>query len=351
MNVAEASRVENLELPVVHDLGEHVKCHVLATGRPPLFIEPNGDILRSIDGFQQWFAKVRPQIDALIVEHGGIVLRNFPVSETENFRTLVEHFPQFSGGYAGGVAPRSQISGRVMESTRLAAPVKLPLHSEMAYMRDYPNRIAFYCHKAAKVGGETIIGDMRTLVDELPADLVDKVERLGVKTTRNYGPKSGGLDQAVPVMDAIGWNVAFGTDDKGAVEALCAERDLEPLWNENGSMTLFNRTEPFVIHPETGKRLYRSVLHVYRADRRPDGVDVELYEQTRKSQTYPTGTSLGNGEGLTPEEIEAFETIIDKYTYAWPWQDGDVMILDNLQVWHGRNPYEGARDVQVALLG
>jgi alpha-ketoglutarate-dependent taurine dioxygenase len=41
---------------------------------------------------------------------------------------------------------------------------------------------------------------------------------------------------------------------------------------------------------------------------------------------------------------------IDKATFSWPWRNGDVMILDNLQVWHGRNPYQGPRDVQVALL-
>ncbi|UIF85685.1 TauD/TfdA family dioxygenase [Cupriavidus sp. UYPR2.512] len=44
------------------------------------------------------------------------------------------------------------------------------------------------------------------------------------------------------------------------------------------------------------------------------------------------------------------DQLCDQTTYSWPWRDGDVMVLDNLQVWHGRNPYQGTRDVQVALL-
>ncbi|MNE90965.1 Taurine catabolism dioxygenase TauD, TfdA family [compost metagenome] len=113
---------------------------------------------------------------------------------------------------------------------------------------------------------------------------------------------------------------------------------------------MFNRTEPFVIHPQTGRRLYRALLHVYRADKRPEGENTELYEAIRKTQRHPSGTFLGNGEELSVQEVEAFEAIIDRHTLCWPWRNGDVMILDNLQVWHGRNPYEGPRDVQVALL-
>ncbi|MNN04898.1 Taurine catabolism dioxygenase TauD, TfdA family [compost metagenome] len=334
----------------VEELGSDVHCHTLQAGRPPLFIEPCNDALRDRTTFRAWSARIRPVLDRLIVEHGGIVLRGFPIEETADFGNLAELFPAFSSGYAGGVAPRSTISGRVMEATRLAAPVRLTLHSEMAYMRDYPKRIAFFCRRASPVGGETIIGDMRTLVDELPAELVSKIERLGIRTTRNYGAKSDQLEQSVEIMESIGWNVAFGTDDPQKVEALCAERGLEPLWNDNGTLTVFNRTDPFVIHPQTGRRLYRSILHVYRADKRPEGENTELYEAIRKTQQHPSGTFLGNGGELSGQEVEAFEAIIDRHTHCWPWRNGDVMILDNLQVWHGRNPYEGPRDVQVALL-
>ncbi|WP_183282819.1 TauD/TfdA family dioxygenase [Cupriavidus alkaliphilus] len=53
---------------------------------------------------------------------------------------------------------------------------------------------------------------------------------------------------------------------------------------------------------------------------------------------------------MTDAERAHIDRLCDQSTYSWPWRDGDVMVLDNLQVWHGRNPYQGARDVQVALM-
>ena len=33
---------------------------------------------------------------------------------------------------------------------------------------------------------------------------------------------------------------------------------------------------------------------------------------------------------------------------AFPWRQGGLTILDNVYTFHGRNPYTGRRDVQVA---
>jgi hypothetical protein len=184
----------------------------------------------------------------------------------------------------------------------------------------------------------------------LPASVVEKLERHGVRTTRNYAPKVEGPEQAMQSLDQVSWNAAFGTDDPAVVEALCAERGLEPLWNENGGLTLFNRTEPFVVHPETGKKLYRASLHIYSPKLIVEGASQKAVEQSRCGQTHPTGTFFGDGGTLTDEEFRQLMACIDKATFSWPWRNGDIMILDNLQVWHGRNPYEGPRDVQVALL-
>jgi hypothetical protein len=81
----------------------------------------------------------------------------------------------------------------------------------------------------------------------------------------------------------------------------------------------------------------------------PKGADLAAYEKAKR-RPYPTGSFLGNGEPLSDAEFKTFDALIDARTYSWPWRNGDIMILDNLQVWHGRNPYEGPREVQVALL-
>lgn len=331
-------------------LGHDVICHFPEEGAPLMFIEPNGERLRALPELLAWACANRPVLDRLICAHGGVVLRGFPISEAADFGALTGLFPSFEGDYLGGVAPRAQIAGQVMESTRLDKHVKLRLHSEMAYMQKFPLRIAFFSKETAEVGGETIVADTRGLLEALPPALREKVESLGVMTVRNFAPPSGQLDASVAHMDLRGWDTAFESNDRAHVELLCKERGLEPIWNEDGSLTVVNRTSAVVAHPVTGQKLYRSNLHSYTASSHSEGLDTELVRRVRESQQRPSGTFLGDGQPLAADEIAHFNAFLDHRTRAWPWKNGDVMILDNLQTWHGRNPYEGSRQVQVAVL-
>lgn len=335
---------ESLDSSLISALGDDVQCHERAPGQPPLFIEPKGGALLDRDRFRAWTRRVKPSLEQLIVRHGGIVLRGFPTPQTEDFADIVDQFPPFQDGYVGGRAPRLQVSGRVMESTRLDAGVKLGVHSEMAYRRQYPKRIAFFSRLTAPVGGETTIADARQFVEGIGPELVEKIAAIGIRSALSYGPKIDTVESSYEDQDRYGWNHAFGTEDPAEVEARCASRGLQPLWHDDGSLTVFATLEPFLHHPVTGRKLYRSGLH------RDHTAMAVLNPEMRKNQKYPTGMFLANGQRLSTEEVDHINAVCDKFTYSWPWRNGDVMILDNLQVWHGRNPYEGRRDVQVALL-
>jgi alpha-ketoglutarate-dependent taurine dioxygenase len=126
---------------------------------------------------------------------------------------------------------------------------------------------------------------------------------------------------------------------------MCAQKGLTPIWNPDGSLTLLTPLDPFVSHPQTGQLLYRSVIHM-----RPQSQSDELSRRIRATQKHPTGATLGNGESLLADELHQIDIACAARTVHWRWQAGDVMLVDNLQVWHGRNPYEGERETQVALL-
>ncbi|MGO4813669.1 TauD/TfdA family dioxygenase [Cupriavidus sp. 2MCAB6] len=335
---------EPLDPHLIDALGKDVQCHELQTGRPPLFIEPKGGELLDRAQFRAWTRRVKPVLEQLITKHGGIVLRGFPTPETDDFADIVNQYPPFEDGYVGGRAPRTQISGKVMEATRLEASAGLGVHSEMAYRRHYPKRIAFFSRVTAPVGGATTIADARNFAYDMAPELVAKITELGIRSALSYGPKSAAVEKSYADMDRHGWNHAFNTEDPAEVEALCAARGLEPLWHDDGSLTVFTTLEPFMCHPVTGKKLYRSGLH------RSHTATLVLSTDIRKNQKYPTGMFLGKEQRLEPAEVDHINAICDKATLRWQWRDGDVMILDNLQVWHGRDAYEGPRDVQVALL-
>ncbi|MNZ57331.1 Taurine catabolism dioxygenase TauD, TfdA family [compost metagenome] len=332
-------------------LGHGVKCSVLERGAPPLFIEAVDGAFPTLERTLEWVKENRETLDRLILEQGAIVLRGFPLVTAEHFNSLVDLFPAYERGYVGGGSPRAVVTGKVLEATQLAGSVKITQHSEMAYMRDYPPRIAFFGRLPAKTGGETTIASMREVTARLDPQLRSKLEQHGVRGVRNFAAPRTSSSVVRDNADNKGWDVVFGTDSRAEVEELCKQTGMEPVWNPDGSLTLIGYTDAFSRHPVTGELFYRSIIHTnyLTYENLPDGQDRK--QALLRAGKLPTGYALGNGDELEREESRKLENIIEDAVVAWPWKAGDVMILDNLQVSHGRNPFTGERDTLVALLG
>jgi len=54
----------------------------------------------------------------------------------------------------------------------------------------------------------------------------------------------------------------------------------------------------------------------------------------------------------TPIEVETLNIIRDVYarsTISFPWENSDLLLLDNMLFSHGRNPFSGGRKILVGL--
>lgn len=325
-----------------------VDCHTLNPGQPPLFIVAREGAFAAVGDAVAWIKRHRTALDRLIERHGGVVLRGFPLATSEDFSAVVACFPEFTGNYQGGAAARRGVAKGVYEATQRTGDQHIPIHQEMFYVRDYPPRIAFFARKVAEQGGETTIADMRAITAALPAGIRAKLEQHGIRNVRNFAAKTGSSEQD-RLMDKRGWDFAFYTDSEKEVEEVCARRHMRPHWHEDGSLTVFNQEEAFVTHPSTGERIYRSGLHLdhfYRGSYDNTGAAAAL----RASQKFPSGAFLGDGSELSREEDAELCAVVDRFTYQWPWQNGDLMLLDNLLTGHGRNPFEGTRATEVAMM-
>jgi alpha-ketoglutarate-dependent taurine dioxygenase len=327
-----------------------IRCSVLANSGPPLFVEPTGGVISTDRStFMQWVDAHRVALDQLVVKYGGVVLRGFPLRETVDFEILVERFPTYSAGYLGGSSPRRSLGRNVLESTNLASELRLGVHLEMAYMRDFPPRIVFFARQVARCGGETIIADFRRLSHLIPDSLREKLQLRGIRNVRNYGPAAECEPAYLDNPDKRPWNHSFFTDSRDEVERLAVGLGMTTVWHADGSLTVINQMNAFTTHPVTGQSLYRNNIHA-GGRLNYTGKHAEAERALLAVQEMPTGTFLGDGSSLDPDEMTLLSRLIDAVTISWPWSDGDTMILDNLQVAHGRNPYEGRRETQVALL-
>ena len=56
-----------------------------------------------------------------------------------------------------------------------------------------------------------------------------------------------------------------------------------------------------------------------------------------------------NYKMLKYEVLDEIRGIYGQVTVAFPWQKGDLLLVDNLLVAHGRNPFSGPRRILVAM--
>ena len=338
----------------VHALGDDVTTGRPHRAGPPLVIQPNDVSLRSDpEAARDWFASRHDVIGNLIADVGAVLLRGFPIQQTAGFAAMMNHFPRHVHGYRGGATPRAELGPGVYEATQVAASVDIKLHQEMAYLADYPSKLAFFCNVAAETGGETIIGDMRRFTRELDPDFVDELERRGVSYHRNFRADASphGSDEHAKIYHAT-LEQGFGTTDRSQIEEDCRILGMDTEWLDDGSLSITLVRDAFASHPVGGDRVYFNHILTQIID--PDWLGetyepfLDLYDRAGRPRPYHV--TYGDGSPIPLERHRAVDAGLKTVAVGSPWESGDVMIVDNVYTAHGRNPFTGHRDVQVALL-
>jgi alpha-ketoglutarate-dependent taurine dioxygenase len=336
-------------------LGPEVACEPYAPGRGlPLFVTPRDRALaHDLDAAVAWLRERQDAFDALLCDAGALVLRDFAFRDTAGFNRAVEHYPDMEFGYLGGATPRSNISGRAFEATRAPAASKLAFHQEMAYLPRYPKKLAFFCNHAPDTGGETLIADVRRFDAEMSRAFRDQVHRRGVRYKRNF--REPGWSSGDAGLDTFHrpWTEAMGTADRREAEAGCEAMGLAWDWEANGSFSVIYDAPGFVAHPRTGREIWFNQIPSQSPNVSSVGTERAALYDTHYGTTHPRPyhTTYGDGGEIAPADLMPVYPLLESLEVAFPWRDGDLMILDNFYTFHGRNPYTGHRDVQVALLG
>jgi Taurine catabolism dioxygenase TauD, TfdA family len=160
---------------------------------------------------------------------------------------------------------------------------------------------------------------------------------LSLTYIRNYG---GGL--------GLTWEAAFGTEDPAKVEAHCRREGISFAWGA-GRRLHTEQVRPAVRrHPRTGELVwFNHALFFNKASYDPR--TLELLLSVVNENELPYDTRYGDG---TPIELGTLERLLEVYRaeqVSFPWHAGDVLLVDNMLVSHGREPYQGPRQVAVAM--
>ncbi|HEX6285127.1 MAG TPA: TauD/TfdA family dioxygenase, partial [Pyrinomonadaceae bacterium] len=63
----------------------------------------------------------------------------------------------------------------------------------------------------------------------------------------------------------------------------------------------------------------------------------------------PFNTFYGDGSPIEPSVVEEIYEVYRQEQVAFDWQAGDILMLDNMLVAHGREPFVAPREIAVAM--
>jgi len=300
----------------------------------PLVRQADGSTLQES---VEWIQDQRGDLDERVQQHGAILFRGFGLVTDQDFDEFVSAFdyPNFSYADSLSNAVRVNRTERVFTANEAPAEVTICLHHEMAQTPVFPSRLFFFCEQPATTGGATPLCRSDVLLKKLQAEFpkfVDACRSSGLRY-RNVMPAQ---DDPISGMGRS-WQSTLSVSSNSDAENRLRKLGYDWQWQADGSLQAATpRLDAVRSNPAGREAFFNQLIAASQ------GWKDNLNEPS-KSVTYGDGSPLDTAAVLRAAEL-ADDLAIDV-----PWQAGDVVLVDNIIVMHGRRTFTGTRKILASL--
>lgn len=307
-------------------------------GEPfPLVLQsrsPRADLATAV----QWVSdNALPLIDQ-VQSHGTILFRDFPLVSDQDFDAFVAAFgmPNFPYKESLSNAVRVNRTERVFTANEAPPEVTIYFHHEMAQTPVYPSKLFFFCEQPAEKGGATPLcrSDVvfQRLHDECPQFAAD-CERKGLKYSNVMPP----IDDAASGMGRS-WQSTWRAENREQAEQRMTELGYTWEWLDDGCLRATTPVLPAVREISDGRKSFFNQL-------------IAAFQGWKDERNDPSkAITFGDGSPLDQQAVQRATEIAYEVAFDVPWQQGDVALVDNHVVMHGRRTFEGTRKVLASLV-
>ena len=286
-----------------------------------------------------WVEANRVALSTQLSAHGAILLRGFGIESDQDFDQLIRAFawPNFTYADSLSNAVRRNRTERVFTANEAPADVSIFLHHEMAQTPIYPSRLFFYCEQAAHAGGATPICRSDILYDRLSHKLPNFISMCIAKGVR--------YSQTMPLHDDLdsgqgrSWGSTLSAQTQEEAEAKLTKLGYIWTWQSDQALSVTTPLLSAVRELADGRSVFfNQLIAAFRG-----------WKDARNSGEK--SISFGDGSAIQHADMAVAIEFADELSFDIPWQSGDVALIDNFLVMHGRRPFQGTRKVLASLVG
>lgn len=292
----------------------------------------------TIDGASSWIRANLDRLQADLDRNGAILFRGFPLHDVDDFDLFVKafSFPNFPYSESLSNAVRVNWTDRVFSANEAPPEVTIYLHHEMAQTPIYPSKLFFYCEKAAEEGGATPL--CRSDI------LIERMEQECPQFLRDCENKGLRYSNVMPLENDAGsgmgrsWKSTLGVECKSEAEDRLRHLGYSWEWLEEGCLRVTTPVLPAVRDLGNGQRsFFNQLIAAFRG-----------WKDTRNDPS--SAIRHGDDSPLDVDAVMRSVEIAEELTFDVPWKSGDVALVDNYRVMHGRRFFSGTRKVLASLV-
>ena len=151
-----------------------------------------------------------------------------------------------------------------------------------------------------------------------------------------YSNVMPGEDDAASGMGRS-WQSTFHADRREQAEQRMTDLGYSWEWLDDGCLRATTPVLPAVRVAANGRKVFFNQL-------------IAAFKGWKDSRNDPAKSiTLGDGTPLDRDTVLMVADLAEELTFDVPWQQGDVALVDNVLVMHGRRTFEGKRKIMASL--
>jgi alpha-ketoglutarate-dependent taurine dioxygenase len=270
----------------------------------------------------------KEQVLSALNKHRAVLLRGFKATTEALIELSNSCCSEFSSYVGGGLRLRALdresvgANGTLLSTSGGTQGFSLPLHGEMYYQRTHPDVLWFYCHTPASERGQTTLADGNELYKNLSPETQKLLTERDLLYIRNLSEPD--------------WKTTFCTDDIDTVVELCRENEVAIEKKGDRSICIQYRSSALQHVNGLGPTFINNAVMVWQFEKLFRDLEASKVFGSEMPAEAPFIVRWHDRSQIPEWVIEDINMAADEVTIEIQWQPGDIVIVDNGSVLHGR---------------